>query len=55
VRYCIEGKFGAGLNLTNLMIAKIHQFFPSQIFILAHDHPHGEYEKEGSAEPPLDC
>jgi len=54
--YCIEGKFGAGLNLTNLMIAKIFQFFSQPNFILAHNHPHAEYdihEKEGPAELPL--
>jgi len=32
--YRIEGKFDAGLNLMNLTITKIRQFFPSQILFL---------------------
>jgi len=51
----MEGKFGAGLNLTNLTIAKLRQFSQPK-FILAHDNPHDEYakhEKQGPAEPPL--
>jgi len=38
--YRIEGKLGAGLNLTNLTIANFSQ--PN--FILARDHPDGEYD-----------
>jgi len=58
--YRMEGKFGAGLNLMNLMnltIAKIFQIFPSQILFL-HVTIHMvniTYMRKKATINPLDC